>query len=476
MSRLATLPVRWRLAITSAGLTFAILLLFAVVVGVFTSKRLHGNFDDELKLAAADIAEHVNVYPYQGAIELGESPDLIDAAATGHAAIRIVSLNGGPIYSVPQQAPDLGPPAAGTHDASGYRVVSRPIYYRGSDQPIAFLQYARPRESVENTIDRMQLFLALGVVGGTLLALLAGLTVAERAMEPIARLTSTAKRIARTRDPAVRIPIPAADDEVADLARTLDQMLRALDESRAETEAALARQREFVADASHELRTPLTSILTNLELLEDELEGERREIARSALRSSRRMRGLVADLLLLARADAGQRAARRPTDLAQVVREAAVEVAPVAPDHELSVDARDAALVEGSPDELHRLVLNLLHNATVHTPAGTQVRASVQRRDGTVVLEVADDGPGVPEELGKRVFERFVRGEGDSAASRRRGTGLGLAIVQAVAEGHGGSVELADSERGARFVVRLPATEAPAPPGAEERAVASEPA
>ena len=98
---------------------------------------------------------------------------------------------------------------------------------------------------------------------------------------------------------------------MADLARTLEEMLRALDEARAETEAALDRQREFVADASHELRTPLTSILANLELLEAELRGEQQEMAGSALRSSRRMRRLVADLLLLARADAGRQAPRR---------------------------------------------------------------------------------------------------------------------------------------------------------------------
>ena len=94
-------------------------------------------------------------------------------------------------------------------------------------------------------------------------------------------------------------------------------MLHALDEARAETEATLVRQREFVADASHELRTPLTSVLANLELLEETLKGEQREAAASALRSSRRMRRLVADLLLLARADAGREIPHRPVDLVE---------------------------------------------------------------------------------------------------------------------------------------------------------------
>ena len=152
----------------------------------------------------------------------------------------------------------------------------------------------------------MKLFLGLGVLGGTALALLAGLATARRAMEPIAELTDAAREIERTRNPAALLPKPQADDEVAELSNTLESMLHALDEARTETEATLVRQREFVADASHELRTPLTSVLANLELLEETLHGEQREAAASALRSSRRMRRLVADLLLLARADTGR--------------------------------------------------------------------------------------------------------------------------------------------------------------------------
>ena len=134
-------------------------------------------------------------------------------------------------------------------------------------------------------------------------------------MTPIAQLTTTAAEIARTRDPSRSMPQPLADDEVAELTRTLEGMLRQLDAAREETEATLARQRQFVADASHELRTPLTSVLANLELLADSLHGEQGEAAGSALRSSQRMRRLVADLLLLARNDAARsqpRAAGRP--------------------------------------------------------------------------------------------------------------------------------------------------------------------
>jgi signal transduction histidine kinase len=301
----------------------------------------------------------------------------------------------------------------------------------------------------------VRVFLGLGVLGGAALALLAGLATATRAMAPITRLTDTTRAIARTRDPSLTIPHPESSDEVSELALTLESMLFALNEARNEAEATLARQRQFVADASHELRTPLTSVLANLELLEMELEGESRETAASALRSSRRMRRLVADLLLLARADAGRVAAHGPVDLASVVAEAAGELEPVAGDHEISVAAQPGAEVDGVRDELHRLTLNLLENALRHTAPGTVVEATVERVNGEVVLAVEDDGPGIPRELHDKVFERFFRGAGDRSGS----SGLGLAIVRAVAQSHDGTVTLEEplDGRGARFVVRFPA-------------------
>ena len=125
---------------------------------------------------------------------------------------------------------------------------------------------------------------------------------------------------------------------MAELARTLEGMLRELDAARGETEAMLARQRRFVADASHELRTPLTSVLANLELLADSLHGEQGDAASSALRSSQRMRRLVADLLLLARTDVGRVVAHEPCDLAQIVVEAAGELGPVSEEHDIELD------------------------------------------------------------------------------------------------------------------------------------------
>jgi signal transduction histidine kinase len=354
------------------------------------------------------------------------------------------------------RAPSFGRPQIGDEVIDGWRVSTRRVDRYGGGPDVEFaVQYARRVSEVQSTANRVKLFLGLGVLAGAALALLAGLATARRAMEPISELTAAAREIARTRDTTVRIPRPEADDEVAELAATLESMLHALDEARSETEAALTRQREFVADASHELRTPLTSVLANLELLEETLDGESREAAASALRSSRRMRRLVADLLLLARADAGRSVAHQPVDLSSVVTDAASELEPVAGNHEISVSAPAGLEIEGVPDDLHRLVLNLMENALRHTDPGTAVEASVERQNGEVVLAVEDDGPGIPPEMREKVFERFFRGEGDRSGS----SGLGLAIVRAVAHGHNGQVTLEPplDGRGARFVVRFPA-------------------
>ncbi|HEV2786174.1 MAG TPA: HAMP domain-containing sensor histidine kinase, partial [Solirubrobacteraceae bacterium] len=373
----------------------------------------------------------------------------------------------------------------GVRDVGRYRVVSRPLF-AGSlarsggfnldqnpiDGTVAFVQYAKSLDDLNATTARVRLFLALGVIGGTVLAFLAGLAVARRAMRPIADLTRAARGVARTRDPGMKLPKPEASDEVADLADTLEDMLRELDAARGETEASLDRQRKFVADASHELRTPLTSILANLELLEAELTqpgGPRdpdaaAETAGSALRSSRRMRHLVSDLLLLARADAGRESPRRPVDLAAIVREAVTEATPLASGHPLSLDLPEDGkplVVDGVADDLHRLVLNLIENALIHTPAGTPVVASLQGVDDEVHLQVADRGPGVPAELRGRIFERFARTGESDAVRPARSSGLGLAIVRAVTEAHGGSVEVGDADGGgAVFTVTLPAAAA----------------
>jgi signal transduction histidine kinase len=470
------LPIRLKLAAVSGGLTFAILLAFAIVVGTFTEQKLQSSFDSELRATAADLQSQFQVNGLGSRIDT----ELFRLAAAGGAVLRVHDRVNNRVVEI-KGSPELGPLYEGIRDFGRYRVVSRPLFgnslatgdtFQSSpgalDGTVAAIQYGKPTDNLNATIDRVRFFLLLGVLVGTLFAFLAGFWVARRAMRPISGLTKAAREVARTRDPAHTVlPRPVANDEVAELSTTLSEMLAELAAARSETEASLERQREFVADASHELRTPLTSILANLELLQEELDrpdGPRdsaaaAEIADSALRSSQRMRRLVGDLLLLARADAGRREQPRPLDLAEVVREAAREATAVGGEHPLTLDLPspgDGVVVEGARDDLHRLVLNLAENAFLHTPSGTPVVVSVRRQGDDAVLEVADRGPGVPLDRRERVFERFARSSGDRSAVS--GTGLGLAIVRAVAEAHGGTATVRDADGGgALFEIRLPA-------------------
>jgi two-component system, OmpR family, sensor kinase len=464
-------PVRWRLALVSSLLTLAILLLFGGLVGKIGTERIRDDFNNEVSSAAQILAgEFRIVYPAFGDPQAQRGPSLDAFVLPDDASARIYDVNDNLVEESTGSGP-LGPPQPGLIDFRNMRVATAVISSEAG-AVTGYVQYGRSLDHVEATIDRVWLLIAAGILGGTLLAVFAGVAVAGRAMRPIASLTATAREIATTRDPSQRMPEPKADDEVGELARTLEEMLRALDAARTEREGVMQKQREFVADASHELRTPLTSVLANLELLQASLGGgdqaEDREIVDSALRSSKRMGRLVSDLLLLARADAGRLEAHRRVDLAEIAGDAAAEAAPLMGDRRLVVENEKPLRVEGSRDELHRMVLNLLDNAIRHTPPRSCVELTLREQDGDAVVEVADDGPGIPESMRSQVFDRFVRGEGPGDRSRGTGTGLGLAIVGAVAESHGGSVEAAGSSSGgALFVARIPLARAAAEPPAK---------
>jgi two-component system, OmpR family, sensor kinase len=453
-------PVRWRIAAVSSGLTLVILLIFGGVIGQIATSRIRDDFNAEVHNAVESLKGELSIVynPIQG--EWEPQPRRLEPyVATDDASIRIFLSTGREIGQL--RGPRLGPPPekTGTVETNGMRIETAVLGENGIGT--GYVQYGRSTEHVDDTIGRIWFLILAGILGGTLLATLAGVAIAARAMRPIAALTASAKEISRTRDPSTHMPKPPVDDEVGELAKTLEEMLRSLDAARSEREQALQQQREFVADASHELRTPLTSVLANLELLQASLgdpgQAEDREMVDSALRSSRRMNRLVADLLLLARADAGRMAAHNRCDLAEIAGDAAAEAAPLMGGRHFEIENDRPLRVEGSSDELHRMVLNLLDNAARHTPEGATIELRLSREGEFAVVEVADDGPGIPAAMRTQIFDRFVRGEGPADTARGTGTGLGLAIVSAVAASHGGTVEATESASGgALFRARIP--------------------
>lgn len=445
---LERIPIRWRLAGTTALLTFAILCTFAIVVGELTQSRIRSDFENDVAAGADDLRDRVTIKVVDGQLVSPTQRMLGLYGGSDDAVIRLLSLDGRVLESTPN-APNLGSPAERTQELNGFRVETRPVRL----EPVGtmLVQYARRVSDMESTLERVRLFLLFGVLGGTALALLAGLTIAQRAMSPIASLTARAEEIRRTRDAARSVPLPEADDEVAELARTLDRMLRALDAAQHETEASLARQREFVADASHELRTPLTSLRTNLEVL---ARGgppgatDREKLRTDLVLQLEELTGLVGDLTDLARDDELHAEDVRLDVLVAGAVDRARRHAP----HVTYAVELEPTLVTGVPSRLDRAVGNLLENAAKYSPPGTVV--DVRLREGE--LTVRDRGPGIPAEDLPHVFDRFYRAD---AARGRPGSGLGLAIVRQVAETHGGTVaaEAADGG-GALLRLRLSAT------------------
>ena len=305
----------------------------------------HDGFDDDLRATAADSQNDLDAARHAERAAARCDRDALERLRAGGARCSSVRSTGGSLYPPGVTSPWVRR-VEGVLDVGDYRMVSRRARWStavdrgGAVRRRSAGRWPRRwlcpvREAGGQPRRRRSTASACSspsaCSAARLLAFLGGLVVARRAMRPISGLTKAAREVARTRNPDVRLPKPLANDEVSDLAYTLEDMLGELGAARGESEATLDRQRAFVADASHELRTPLTSILANLELLEAELDGEQKEMAGSALRSSRRMRRLVGDLLLLARADAGREAPRAPVDLAAVAREAAAEAGALAP-------------------------------------------------------------------------------------------------------------------------------------------------
>ena len=247
--------------------------------------------------------------------------------------------------------------------------------------------------------------------------------------------------------------------ELGRLGTALNEMLVQIEDAITQEQAAKERLTNFVADASHELRPPIAAVLGYSELYRNGALLEQKDIDNAMRRigtETSRMERLVADLLLLARLDQQQAMVPAPVNLAAVVRDAVTDSQAIDPDYPITVVGSDPVRVVGDEQRLTQVVANLLANARVHTPKGTQVTLTLREADSRVILDVVDDGPGLPEEDADKLFERFYRI--DSSRSRASGgAGLGLAIVAAIVAAHGGTIEAANQEgHGARVTLTLP--------------------
>ncbi|WP_235854372.1 sensor histidine kinase [Nonomuraea aridisoli] len=276
--------------------------------------------------------------------------------------------------------------------------------------------------------------------------------VVSRTLAPVGGITRRLGEISAGGG-GMQIPVPDCDDEIHDLAVTANQTLERLQTALRQQEVAMEQQRRFAADASHDLRSPITAMRTQIEgaLLHPE-DTDWREVGGEVLTSLDRLQAIVADLLTLNRLDSHVPAERIPVDLAGLVEDetARPRAKPV------TTSLQEGVVVSGDRLQLARLLTNLLDNAERH--AESRIDVTVRREGGTAVMEVLDDGAGIAPDQREIVFQRFTRLD----ASRSRdagGTGLGLAIARETAQVHDGTLTIEDSDRGARFVLRLPLLE-----------------
>jgi signal transduction histidine kinase len=368
------------------------------------------------------------------------------------------SEEGTVIHTVPTLG---GSGLEGSHDTDGpYLLLAEHLQAPpGSTTPGPVTVYvAATLHAVDQAVTTVELALASGL---PVLVLLVGALIwffGGRALRPVEAIRAEVADISG-HDLHRRVPEPATRDEVAQLARTMNEMLDRL-------EMSSQAQRRFVADASHELRSPLAALHANLEVAATHpSDAMWTSAAADALEESRRLQRLVDDLLVLAHlGEAGRSDKRVEVDLDEIVlrdirrRRAASTV-------RFDLRKVSGGRVLGDPDQLARVVQNLVDNAQRHAEAVVAIELSTTA--GEVVLAVQDDGPGVPPAMRDLIFERFARLD-EGRSQDAGGTGLGLSIVKEIVTAHGGRVGLVDAVSGARFEVQLPASEpeeASDPPG-----------
>lgn len=434
--------IRGRLTLWYVLLLFLTLLFFSAVVYVGVDRSLRQWFDN-------DLAQEVQQFARESELEDDGELDLEYEVLSHGEEVAVYDPQGMLVAEVGGLAPP-GPvrleTGFDTHFKSGVPWRRLTIYAPSVE---LWVRVSRSQEDVRASLRALFGLLLVGVPLTVLLAGAGGLFLASRLLNPLDEITSKAATLG-AEGLSERLQPLESDDELARLVETFNQMLGRLDE-------AFARQKQFTSDAAHELRTPIARLLTRAEVAlsrpreSAEYQASLEEI-RQGLES---MATLVAKLLTLARSDAGAVALERePLDLAVLAADAVSSLE----DDGAAVRWETcfaSAPVLGDQTRLTELVLNLLENAVRHTPEGGAITVSTGQRNGQAELSVQDSGPGVPEDLRERIFERFYQAE---ASRHGQGAGLGLPICRSIVAQHGGEIFLQKEagRRGAHFMVRLP--------------------
>ncbi|GAA4363252.1 HAMP domain-containing sensor histidine kinase [Actinomadura verrucosospora] len=462
-----------------ARLTAGLLVLLALsclAVGIATATALDrflmGRLDEQLTASGGRFPaslEHERRHDADnGPDTRGQAPGTFGArlfrrTVTEAAVVRDSSDVPVPLDAADRRALAALPPdgRARSLDLSAlaeYRMMA----LRGDDGDV--LVTGLPLRPAEETLRRVILVEAIVFAAVLAAAGIAAAAWVGLALRPLRRVAATASRVTElplaSGEVAMPERVPDTDPrtEVGQVGAALNRMLGHVENALARRHASEERLRRFAADASHELRTPVAAIRGHAELALRTTEPVPPEVRHALGRieaESVRMSELVDDLLLLARLDAGRPLETDQVDLTRIVLDATADARAAGPRHRWElVLPEEPVTVTGDARRLHQLVANLLANARAHTPPGTHVTVRLADRGDAVLLDVEDDGPGIPAGLRAEIFQRFVRAD-QSRSRSAGGTGLGLAIVQAVAAAHGGRAELVEAQH-TLFRVTLP--------------------
>jgi heavy metal sensor kinase len=329
------------------------------------------------------------------------------------------------------------------------RIYNHLVY--DNDRIVAVVQVAQSRDDMQETLQRLLVTLVVSAPGLLLIAGAGGYFLAARALNPIDRITSTARRIS-AEDLSARLNMPVSDDEVGRLVQTFDDMLVRLDDS-------FQRERQFTNDASHELRTPLAAMQAILSVIREQRRTpeEYEQALDDLAEETDRLRTLVETLLQLARDSRQTSQPRDQIDLSTLLTDVSDSMRSLAEAKHLALvcDTPEGLSILGDSDDLIRLFVNLLDNAIKYTESGT-ITVRAVKVDPGILVTVADTGSGISSEDLPHIFDRFYRVEKSRSA---RGAGLGLAIAKEIAQAYGGTIQAQSGKgQGTTFTLHFPHT------------------